>query len=106
MRSRLGELGLAEALIETLMEQVKGPQGLATRVGTLPDATTLGAQVWRPTRSAGLGACNPLDRDASRTVTQLGRQAHFAFTAHVSVDPDAGSVAASRDIITLPATTV
>ncbi len=83
-RNMLAEAGLGEPLFAMLEEQLQA-KGLIVRRGTLVDATLIKAQPHPPRR----GEPSP---DPEADWTRRGKDGHFGYKAHLSVDESSGLI--------------
>ncbi len=83
-RNLLAQAGLGERLFALLAEQLQA-QGLIVRRGTLIDATLIKAQPHPPRR----GAPSP---DPEADWTRRGKDGHFGYKVHLSVDQGSGLI--------------
>lgn len=83
-RNKLAEEKLGERLFAILEEQLKN-KGLLVRRGTLVDATLIKAQPRPPRR----GEPSP---DPEADWTKRGKDGHFGYKAHLSVDESSGLI--------------
>jgi len=83
-RNKLAEENLGERLFAMLAEQLQA-KGLIVRRGSLIDATLLKAQPHPPRR----GQPSP---DPEADCTSRGKDGHFGYKAHLSVDQDSGLI--------------
>jgi IS5 family transposase len=81
-RNKLAEANLGESLFALLEEQLQA-KGLIVRRGTLVDATLIKAQPHPPRR----GEPSP---DPEADWTRRGKDGHFGYKAHLSVDQGSG----------------
>jgi IS5 family transposase len=83
-RNLLAQKGLTERLSARLAEQLQA-QGLFVRRGTLVDATLIKAQPRPPRRGQPSG-------DPEAEWTKRGKDGHFGYKAHFSVDESSGLI--------------
>jgi IS5 family transposase len=83
-RNKLAERNLGESLFAMLEEQLQA-KGLIVRRGTLVDATLIKAQPHPPRR----GEDSP---DPEAEWTSRGKDGHFGYKAHLSVDESSGLI--------------
>jgi IS5 family transposase len=83
-RNKLAEANLGERLFAMLEEQLKAKR-LVVRRGTLVDATLIKAQSHPPRRGEASG-------DPEAEWTSRGKDGHFGYKAHLSVDESSGLI--------------
>jgi len=83
-RNKLAEAGLGERLFALLEEQLQAKR-LIVRRGTLVDATLIKAQPHPPRRGESSG-------DPEADWTRRGKDGHFGYKAHLSVDESSGLI--------------